>query len=329
MSIVMKYKLLVTGSEGFLGKELVRQARAEGAEVIRTTSKKERSDPSTGLFYLDITSKKQFESLIESTMPDYIAHLAGLSFPNDSETNPLAKKINYDSVINLLRSVKSIINRHSEYRPTLVFYSSVEVYGDGSGVPIIDEYTPHNPTLRYGEIKSMAEKAFLKFILKHKMAGIVVQHGQTIGIGQDERFLIPTVVKQIVQIVKGKSKPVIKTGPVSQERTLMDTRDAASAVLKLMKTGRVGERYIVCGDENIPLKVVIEKLIKLSGQSIIHEIVDIGMIPGGNRKYSNIKIKKDIDWSPKIPLSKTLQDILNYELNKEKSSAGLQDKDLG
>lgn len=65
-------KVLVTGSEGMIGKEVCKLLREKKAEIYHCDLKNTPGNP------IDISYKKQVEELLKFYEPDYVFHLAGV-----------------------------------------------------------------------------------------------------------------------------------------------------------------------------------------------------------------------------------------------------------
>jgi len=94
----------------------------------------------------------------------------------------------------------------------------------------------------------------------------------------------------------------------------MDVRDLVDAYCMLMTKGKMGSTYVICGDTMISIRNVIERLIKISQVDVTVKVdpklfrpLDIIM-----QKPDSSKIRNEIGWRPKIPIEKSLKDLLDY-----------------
>lgn len=110
-------KILITGSEGFVGKETATLLEKNGHEVFRY-------DIMTGH---DITDAKQFEEIVAGWSPDRILHLAAIARFADADSDP--KRAFETNVIGTM-NISAIANRR---HVPIVYASTGSVY-----MPITD-----------------------------------------------------------------------------------------------------------------------------------------------------------------------------------------------
>ncbi len=169
--------VLVTGASGFIGKALT-------AALLQAGHTVQPVDRSSGIDLLDWAA-------LEGTIvrkPDAIVHLAARSFVPDSYENPRAF---YET--NVLGTTNALeLARRSGAR--FVFLSSY-VYGTPSYLPI-DEGHPLAAINPYAETKLMGEQLCAAYARHHGVATTVLRPFNVYGPGQDERFLIPSIIRQ-------------------------------------------------------------------------------------------------------------------------------------
>lgn len=132
-------KLLVTGGSGFLGSELVRQARDGGWEVSATY----RSRPVEGAVPLDITDEGAVEALVARVCPDVVVHTAYVL------SGQALWQVTADGPAVVARACQ----RHGA---RLVHLSSDLVFDGKRGA--YTEADPPRPVIAYGEAKAAAER---------------------------------------------------------------------------------------------------------------------------------------------------------------------------
>ncbi|EKD43917.1 MAG: DTDP-4-dehydrorhamnose reductase [uncultured bacterium] len=141
-------KVLVLGSRGMLGQELVREFGEHNYEVIGWDKEE-----------LDITDFKTTEQKIVELMPDILINAVAYNLVDkieeDAQIFELAKIINGEAVGNLARICR-------ENSITLVHYSSDNVFKGNSrdGYKEDDKVDPVN---KYGETKAIGENQLLNF----------------------------------------------------------------------------------------------------------------------------------------------------------------------
>jgi nucleoside-diphosphate-sugar epimerase len=164
--------ILITGATGFVGTHLVAELRRQGRRV-RTHS---RCDGDIARCALDFDDVGQ------------VVHLAGRTFVPESWTSPLDF---YDT--NVIGTV-NVLDFCRRKRIPLTFVSSY-VYGKPHTLPI-DESHPVQPFNPYSHSKILAEQAIRYFSDQFGVRATIVRPFNLYGAGQDDRFLVPTLVRQ-------------------------------------------------------------------------------------------------------------------------------------
>ena len=110
-------KLLITGAGGFTGRHLVAGARARGYDVI--------------LLQADLTDQEAVQREVGETAPDWVLHLAGISFVGHTDPGAFYQ-VNVIGTLNLLEALTTLA------RPpkSVLLASSANVYGNCTLSPI-------------------------------------------------------------------------------------------------------------------------------------------------------------------------------------------------
>lgn len=151
-------KVLVTGSEGFLGKHLVQELNHLGYDVVRY-------DLELGLDILNIEQLRY--SLIEC---DVCVHLAAIADLYIAEEEPeIAQMINVEGT-------RKIVNVCDELGVRLLYASTCCAYGNNN-VEISNEESPVAPTEHYAKTKLEGEKHVLNSKNGHTVMRIATFYG--------------------------------------------------------------------------------------------------------------------------------------------------------
>jgi nucleoside-diphosphate-sugar epimerase len=168
----MPERVLVTGARGFIGRHLVSALRQSSVDVVEHST-------SQG-------------NIVSCALPydgvDRVFHLAGRSFVPESWTNTLTFfETNVLGTVNVLEFC-----RRTGAALTLV---SSYVYGQPQSLPISEGHVLQaaNP---YAQSKIMAEEAARYYAKQFDVRLTVVRPFNIYGPGQDERFLIPMLLRQ-------------------------------------------------------------------------------------------------------------------------------------
>ena len=151
-------KILVTGSEGFLGKVLCQQLIMATHEVIRY-------DISMGK---DILNREQLAQ--EMATCNVCIHLAAVADLYIAEHQPeLARNLN-------INATKSLLEIAEELNVRVLFASTVCAYGN-NGVAVSVEQSPLAPTEVYAESKAEAERLFYDKLDRHAILRLATFYG--------------------------------------------------------------------------------------------------------------------------------------------------------
>jgi GDP-4-dehydro-6-deoxy-D-mannose reductase len=310
-------KVLITGSEGFVGGHLWQELETNGYDVYGTVL-----NPSSNLDQkvvpCDVTNLAETEKLISDLRPDAIFHLAGWSNPSSSFANPQKTiEVNVIGTINLLESIRKI----TDYRPRIIGIGSAAEFGTvpQDSLPIT-ENTPLNPNSPYGVSKVAAWYVYKQYISTYMMDIVYATPFNHTGPGQLPGFLAPDIASQIILIEKKENEPIIQTGDLSPRRDMLDVRDVVRAYKLLLEKGVSGERYLISSGKSVPVSQVVKTLLSLSKVEITHQIDPKKMRPSDipDQYGDHQKITSVTDWKPEISLKQTLQDLLDWYREKGK-----------
>lgn len=162
-------KILITGSSGFIGSEIVKQLQARGDEVMGVDLQEPtRGVKPTHFEKLDILEKDRLLGIGEDYQPEYIIHLAATHDLADI-TNELigldAYKVNTEGTNNILELAS---NTKSVKR--VIFTSTQLISEIGHQVKSIEECRPHT---YYGKSKLIGEQLIHGFQDKNYTWSIV------------------------------------------------------------------------------------------------------------------------------------------------------------
>ena len=253
--------------------------------------------------------------MIKSVKPDVIFHLAAKantaqSFHSASETILSNLKIQlqlFDSVLKYNLNSKIIIA------------SSAEVYGIVAEKDNpISETLPVNPGTPYGMSKTAQDLAAYTYFKSNQLQTIRLRLFNHTGPRQRESFVIPSFAKQIVAIEKDHTKErKIFVGNLNAVRDFCDVRDIAKAYVAAMEKGEIGAVYNVGSGKGYKLKELLQELLHFA-QIPIEIMVDQNRLRKVDLPVTicnNHKFCFQTKWAPCIPISQTLEDIINYWRN--------------
>jgi len=159
----MKERILVIGSEGQLGTELVEELRNiyGEAEVLATDLK----DSSAGIGpyqKLDILDIAAFKAIIQSFKPTHIYHLAALLSATAEKNPKLGWTLNMDGLFHVLDAAKE-----NDFIKRVYWPSSIAVFGPNTPMQNTPQHCVMAPNSIYGISKQAGERYCEYYFHKH------------------------------------------------------------------------------------------------------------------------------------------------------------------
>ena len=259
----------------------------------------------------DIKNKKMLTKIIGEIKPDFVFHLAGITY-NSFRKNFLENmyKTNILGMINVFEAV-----RINNINPLILVTCSSAEYGlVSSKKNPIKEENNLNPCTPYGVSKTAQDMIAFQYYETYNLKIIRTRTFNNTAPRENPFFVCSSLAKQIAEIEKGYKKPILCVGNTKSIRDFTDTRDVVKAYYLCVKKGRIGEAYNVCSGKGYNIQDILDRLtgmskvkIKIKQQRNKKQGYDLPLQIGD---YS--KLRKDTGWKPVIDMKKTLKDILNY-----------------
>jgi GDP-4-dehydro-6-deoxy-D-mannose reductase len=246
-------RVLVTGADGFVGPHLVRRLTQAGHEVVA------RGGPHAAEGALDIRDAAAVGALVKELAPEGVVHLAGWSSVGSSFDRPLdCFAANALGTAHLFEAV-----RVGAPRARLLSISSGEVYGPGQHAR--SEEDALLSVSPYAMSKQAAELIAGQYQRSFGVQAIVARAFNHVGPGQDQRFVVPSLLQQVIDVARGQREPVIDVGNLDPVRDFSSVADVVDAYCLLLLRGAVGQVYNVCSGRGRSIREVLEELLRLSG----------------------------------------------------------------
>jgi GDP-4-dehydro-6-deoxy-D-mannose reductase len=289
-------KLLLTGSEGFVGSFLTRH---------RPCVPLADEDGN-----VDLRDADHLRRALARIAPDAVIHLAAQSFVPESFAHPRETyDINFFGTLNLLDALKA-----AGFTGRLLFVGSGDCYGVVAPEELpIDEAQPLRPRRPYAVSTAAAEALCYQWSQSEPFPIVMTRSFNHIGPGQSERFVVSDFARQVVEIRRGLRSPLIRTGDIDVTRDFTDVRDVVQAYLLLLERGKRGEVYNVCSGSEQSIRGLLMRLLQLAGVEAAVE-QDPSRLRGAEQRRicgSPRKLERDTGWTRQHTLDASLADILN------------------
>lgn len=247
-------KAFVTGGTGFVGSAVIRKLLANGHEVRTLVRPGANTCMLEGLSIERVSGDLSDGTVLQSAMNgcQWVFHVAALYSYWGYTWDDF-----YQSNVEGTRRVLEAAYRIGVQR--IVHTSSIASLGiTQDGIPGTEEtpVTFKDMLSDYKRSKYLAEEVVREYVVMG-LPVVTVNPAAPVGVGDHK----PTQTgKMIVDFLNGRMPAYVDTG-----LTIVDVDDVANGHLIAMENGRVGERYIL-GGENLTLKQVLDLLSELSGR---------------------------------------------------------------
>lgn len=315
-------RALITGIAGFAGSHLTEHLLTKGIKVhgfyLRDHSVENLNDvkDKIELVSCDVASFQNVQKELSRISPDLVFHLAAFASPAQSFQNPAETlKNNILGQLNILQALADIGSKAK-----VLVIGSADEYGniDPEHLPAKED-TPLAPTSPYAVSKVAQDMLGLQFWLHHKLNIVRVRPFNHIGPRQSPAFVVSSFASQIAALEK-QGGGVLKVGDLQTYRDFTDVRDMVRAYLLVLEKGKFGEVYNLGSGRAVKVADVLEILLSLAKAKIRVKQEKSRMRPTDIKIITCdfSKFRKQTGWEPKIPLSQTLFDTIEYERNKLK-----------
>lgn len=246
-------KILLTGSEGFIGSHLTEELVKYGLEVKAfvlynsfntwgwlDTLPKDVMDH-VEVFTGDIRDPHGVKTAMEGC--DAVFHLAALiAIPFSYHSPDAYVDTNIKGTLNVLQAARDLqVER-------ILITSTSEVYGTAQYVPI-DEKHPFQGQSPYSATKIGADRLSESFYRSFELPVTIVRPFNTYGPRQSARAVIPTI---ITQLLSGKNE--IKLGSLTPTRDFNYVKDTARGFIEIYKSDKtIGEEINIATQKEISI----------------------------------------------------------------------------
>jgi dTDP-glucose 4,6-dehydratase len=309
----------VTGCFGFIGSYVTRACLEKGW-YVRGVDKCtyasnqnllfEFTEKYPGRFLFDRTDINDMKFLYEC---DYVINTAAETHVGNSiVSSDEFVHSNIDGVHNLLELIKNY-RLESNKKPTLLHFSTDEVYGDiefGAHTET-DLLKPSNP---YSATKAAADMLVLAWARTYNLPYIIIRPTNNYGIGQYVEKLIP---KSCKMLHLGKKISLHNNGtPI---RNWLHAADTAKAVITIIESGVQNEIYNIAGGFEQSNYDTVKKVIKeFNGSEHIDDYLDLSYSRiGQDVRYALDDSKlRSLGWEPTMKFDSEISKIIDYYRNK-------------
>ncbi len=312
-------KILLTGSDGFIGSHLTEELVQAGYEVKAfvyynsfntwgwlDTLPTEIMDH-VEIFPGDIRDPHGVKEAMKGCQA--VFHLAALiAIPFSYHSPDTYVDTNIKGTLNVLQAARELgVER-------VLVTSTSEVYGTAKYVPI-DEMHPFQGQSPYSATKIGADRLAESFYRSFSLPVTIVRPFNTFGPRQSARAVIPTI---ITQLLSGKEE--IKLGSLTPTRDFNYVKDTARGFLEIYRSEKtIGQEINIATQKEISIGALAEELIRqinpaarivCDERRLRPEKSEVNRLLGSNKKIMELT-----EWRPRYTFEQGLAETIKFLRN--------------
>jgi len=303
--------VMITGAAGFIGGFLKTHSVKSGCSVLGIGVSEPVEKWTDASFELcDVRDRNAVAKLLKSFQPQRIFHLAAQSYPTVSLTHPRETiDANVGGTVNMYECI-----RESGLKPVVVVACSSAEYGlvARENLPVKETH-PLNPLHPYGVSKVAQDLLAAQYFVNYAIPSVRMRIFNTTGPGKIGD-VCSDLTKRAVEIELGMHRPTMMVGNLTTRRAIIDVRDQVRALWLSAEHCEYGDVYNIGASDIYSVQEIVEAIQKQSSATFDVEpepslvrAADEPVIAGDTSKF-----RACCDWTPRIPLSETLRDMLTW-----------------
>jgi len=309
-------KVLVTGSDGFIGSHLTEMLVDKGYDVRAFVFYNSFNSwgwldslPKDKLAQIDVfAGDLRDPNGVKEAMKgiDMVFHLAALiAIPFSYHSPDSYVDTNIKGTLNILQAARELGTK------IVLITSTSEVYGTAKYVPI-DEKHPYQAQSPYSATKIGADRLAESFYRSFNLPVSIVRPFNTFGPRQSARAVIPTI---ITQLLKGNEN--IKLGSLTPTRDFNYVKDTANGFIEIAKSDKtIGEEINIATQHEISIGQLANELIKQINPNA-HIICDEQRLRPVKSEVNrllgyNEKIQRLTNWKPQYTFEEGLAETIAW-----------------
>jgi dTDP-glucose 4,6-dehydratase len=240
---------------------------------------------------------------------DYIVHLAALTHVDRAIACPLAAV--HDNVL----GTAHILEHARRGCQKLIYFSTDEVFGpapEGTRFKEWDRYRSTNP---YSATKAGGEELALAYQNTYAVPVVITHTMNVMGERQHPEKFIPSTIRK----VRDGEKVVIHADPTATKpgsRFYIHASNVADAVLFLLESGQVGDKYNIVGEQEINNLELAAMIACDVGKTLNYELINFhASRPGHDLRYAMDGSKMEqLGWKPRTSFRESLRQTVGWSL---------------
>ena len=292
-------RVLVTGANGFIGRQCLPLLLAKGYEV-HAVSRQDASQSSPGVAWhnCNLLESESRGQLVTQVKPKYLLHLAWYAVPGKFWESPENTQWVRASV-DLFRTFEKAGGQR------LVAAGTCAEYVDNAG-ECHEEKTPLSPSTLYGRSKRALERELHSFSQRNGLSYAWGRVFHLYGAHEDPARLVAYAVRSLLRGEQALCSDGL------QLLDLLHVEDVASAFVQLLECD-VTEAVNIGSGNPVMVREVLNEIGRQIGQP---QLIRLGAKPSPantTRLWANtVKLAKEVGWTPHYELASGIKQTIEW-----------------
>ena len=333
-------KVLVTGGAGFIGsaviRYLIKEKRINVVNIDCLTYsgnllslEEVNRDDLYSFRKIDISDSEKLRIVFDEEQPNAVINLAAESSVDRSIKSPSRFiETNIVGTHSLLEETRHYWEKlESTKKKAFRFHqiSTDEVFGSlRSNDKVFDEESRYNPSSPYSASKASSDHLVRAWSHTYGLPIIISHCSNNYGSYQFPEKLIPSI---IIKAIRGEQIPIYGDG--NQIRDWLHVTDHVKALILLLEKGRVGETYMIGGNNQMTNNKVAELICEIledlrskkpNGVNQYSDLIQcVEDRPGHDFRYAvDIKkIQNEFGWQPQQEFESGLRKTVDWYISNK------------
>lgn len=303
--------ILISGGTGFIGSfisDIIRyrnEKYGDGIKIVSLSRRGGTSDDTVEYLKTDINTSVRYDAPV-----DYVLHMASNTHPKQYGEDPVG------TITTNVIGCNNLLKLAAEKRATFLLTSSVEIYGQGTEIPMNELYSGYidcnTARAGYNEAKRTCESLCQSYKQQYGIAVKIVRFARVFG--ADKKLDTKAMSQFMDKAVAGEN--IVLKSKGNQKFSYCYVTDAASGLLKVLMDGKNGEAYNVSDeDEGLTLGGYAEYMAALAGKCVEFQIEND--IAASKSSYALLDCSKlkGLGWKPIYTVREGLE--RTYKIKKK------------
>jgi dTDP-glucose 4,6-dehydratase len=315
--------ILVTGGAGFIGSNLVRHLYKKYPDYrllvvdALTYAGNVHNCPDGALgsdryefWYGDVRNGELMDTLVGQA--DIVVHMAAESHVTRSIYD---NKLFFETDVLGTQAVANAVVKHRDRINRFIHISTSEVYGTALGEKMSEEH-PLNPMSPYASAKCGADRLVYSYWATYNVPAVIVRPFNNYGPYQHLEKAVP---RFITSVILGEPLTVHGDGEAARDWLFVEDHcEALDALIHADISGIRGEVINIGTERHRSVLEVAEAVLKAMGPCD-SQIQFVGGRPGQVFRHTAdaSKLKKLIDWEPKLSFEEGLERTIRWYRDNE------------